>query len=117
MVTGKLFLPLVFWSRIPTKFFVFLWCLRWGLIYSFMKLQQWGINAPSKCLLCDNEGETMIHHFLNYQYSKRLLLQYCRPQNGLIIHYRETPICQEQTPIWTLYWVVSHKSLKDSLKH
>lgn len=61
-------------AKMPTKFSVLLWRVSWGFINTFKKVQEWGINIQTTCLLCNNKEETIFHLFINCTYTRKLLL-------------------------------------------
>lgn len=62
------------WSQLPTKFSIMLWRVKWGYLTTFAKLQGWGRDTQTTCLLCNQEDETIRHMFFNSEFSRSILL-------------------------------------------
>ena len=72
------------WSKKPTKYSVFLWRLRWGHLPSFTTLRLWGVPAPSLCILCNQEPETIGHIFFNCPFSRHILIACSEYTNHIV---------------------------------
>ena len=62
------------WSKMPTKFSILLWRVKWDHLNTFRKLRNWRVQVPPACLLCNLEDETRSHLFFNCFYSRSLLI-------------------------------------------
>ena len=105
-------IPQVVWKliwkvKLPLKIITFIWKILYDNIPIFVILNRRGISATNKCLMCNEEEETITHLFLHCPFARVVW-------HGFILEIRTSDLNQISAKQWIVDCIIANKFMEQN---